>query len=62
MTIISWLRLALITWQAVAGKTSSTADDKLSAEISAALDEYEKVHGTEVTQVQLEGLRVTKLW
>lgn len=62
MTIIQWIRLALVTWSAIADKTPSTADEKIASEILAALDEYEKVHGSDVTLVQLEGLRTKKLW
>ena len=62
MTIIQWIRLAIITWSAIAGKTPSTADDKISAELLAALDEYEKVHGTEVTKVQVDALRTVPKW
>lgn len=62
MTIIGWIRLALMGWSAVAGMTRTTADEKIAAELQAMLDEYEKVHGTDVTRVDLETLRTRKLW
>jgi hypothetical protein len=62
MTIIGWIRIALITWQAIAGRTKTTADEKIAAELQAALDEYEKTAGSEVTKVQLESLRTTPQW
>lgn len=62
ISIIGWIRLALMGWSAIAGRTHNSADDKIAAEIGAALDEYEKVHGTAVTQVQLESLRTRKMW
>lgn len=62
MTIIQWIRLALLIYAQIAPETKTTADEKIVAELTAALDEYEKVHGTEVTKIQLDDLRTKKLW
>ncbi len=61
-SIITWVRFALGIWQAIAPQTKSTADDKIAAELLAALDGYQKVHGSEVTYAQLEDLRFTPRW
>ncbi|MCL4524009.1 MAG: hypothetical protein M1451_08875 [Acidobacteria bacterium] len=62
MNIIQWLYLALTIWDSIAARTKNTADEKIASEIRAALAEYEKVHGNEVTKVQLESLRTIPQW
>jgi hypothetical protein len=62
VNIIQWLYVALSLWESLAARTKNTADEKIASEIRAALAEYEKVHGTEVTQVQLESLRTARQW
>jgi hypothetical protein len=62
VNIIQWLYLALSVWEGFAAKTKNTADEKILSEVRAALVEYEKVHGSEVTKIQLESLRTTPQW
>lgn len=62
MNVIQWIRLALLVYSQIAPETRTTADDKIISELTAALDEMEKVHGTELTKVQLDSLRTRKLW
>ena len=63
ISILDWLQLGLDIYKTqVAGLTTTTADEKIAGEVQAAITEYRKVHGTEVTAVQLESLRTEKLW
>jgi len=61
-SIISWIRFALSIWAMIAPSTKTTADEKIVGELQAALDAYEKTHGTEVTLVQLDSMRFIPRW
>ncbi len=63
MTIISWIRWALAIYTSfVAPNTRTTADEKIARELEAALAEWEKVHGTAVTVVQIDSFEFKPRW
>ena len=63
MTIIFWLRWALALYtNFVAPNTRTSADEKIIAELTKALEEWQAVHGTEVSVMQLDQMEFKPRW
>jgi hypothetical protein len=56
------LDLVLFLLQLLASYTRPSADEKILAEVRAAIEKLKAVRGTAVTKEQLEGLRLEVEW